>query len=726
LAVDADGNLYIGDRFQCRIYKVDSAGVITLIAGSTSNARYDGDGRLAIQADIGAGNSGPRGMVFGPDGNLYFADTGAQRIRKIDMKSGIITTVAGRTTSGSAVATGFSGDGGLAIQAQLSNPEGVAFDSLGNMFIADTGNNRIRMVDTNGIITTIAGRDLTNQEKGLDDNGNPVRNPASPTGANFSAASAPYQNNCAKPTSNPAPPCASVADGRDPLNALLAAPSGIIVDANNNIIFNDRNNARIRMLTANAVTSGSGQSNGYGAISTIVGCGNNNAANGNCTTGNTGDGNLGKFATVGNNSVTGLTLDANGKLYFTDRANNRVRVFDTVTGLIGGFAGSSPFNGDGPCTKTMLFSPTGVALDAAGNMYVSDTGNNLIRKIDTACNVTTIAGIPPRNNPGAGAAAGSASAEGIDALGAVVNQPTGIAVDPSGTNVYYVDIGSNRIRKISGGIITTVVGCIFTGSAPAQSCTLTADGLPATLVKLSLSGAVTQNSKRFTGLALGPKGEIFFTEPGANKVRKMIPDGTLVTIAGQGVAGNGGQGGPAVNMFLSNPTGIAVDKDGIVFISDTANFAAHMIVKGIALPLAGQPGLNASDAETANPGLPAWGRRYRAVSGMAVDNIGNVYLTDQSSNKVDRIPYAAPAACFDAKGCPANSTPFQDYRVAGNAGNNAGEFIFDYTAPASATAVASTVQLSFPSGIAVDSKGNVFFADTANNLIREAVAPSTK
>src|SRR5262249_28081379 len=158
--------------------------------------------------------------------------------------------------------------------------------------------------------------------KGLDANGNPVKNPASATGANLASASAPYPNQCAKPTSNPPPPCAAVGDGKDPLSALLASPSGIVIDSSNNIIFNDRNNARIRILIANVTQGGLGVRCGYGGITTLVGCQgttanvNNNAA---CTTGNAGDGGLGKSASVGSNAITGLSLDSNGKLYFTDR-----------------------------------------------------------------------------------------------------------------------------------------------------------------------------------------------------------------------------------------------------------------------------------------------------------------------------------------------------------------------------------------------------------------------
>ena len=727
LVIDDDGNLYISDRSNNRIYKIDKAGVVTMFAGLTGNGRYDGDGRLAVQADVNA----PRGLAFNPvDGNLYFADTGNQRIRRIDLKSGIITTVAGSTSSGSATSGAFAGDGGLAVKARLNGPEGVAFDAFGDMFIADTGNRRIRMVDPNGIITTVAGRDLTNKEQGKDANGNAIKNPV--TGANYAAASAPFPSSCPNSPGNgnttrvgsPIPTtsatsntvCAVVGDGKDPLAALLDNPSRIIVDAYNNVIFTDRGNARIRMLIAKPVPKDTNQFAGFSDLVTIVGTGSN---------ANSGDGGNGKFAGI-STGTTGLGLDGAGRIFFSDRTNNRIRVFDPATGLVTAFAGAPTFNGDQEARKTMFNTPTGVAVDDAGNIYVSDTGNNLIRKVDTNGQVTTIAGVK-----GGG---GNASGEGIDPLTAAVNQPTGIWVDPSGTVIYYADIGSNRIRRIAGNAINTVAGCVYTklttSASLAQNCNFTSDGLPATAVKLNLSGGTTQNTKRFTGVAVDSYGLLYFTEPGNQVVRKVQTDGTVVTIAGQyGVSGSGGDGGPATQMFLSNPTGIAVDDDGLIFVADTANFAAHLISGGIAYPLAGEVGSNSNDNENSNNQggvpAPAWAKRYRAIQGITVDNKGNVYLADTTNNKVDRVPYAPPAAC-DAtteKTCPANSRQWADYRVAGNEGNTGGEFVSNYTTAASATAVASTVQLSFPTDVAVDSHGNVIIADTANNLVREAFAP---
>jgi sugar lactone lactonase YvrE len=617
--------------------------------------------------------------------------------------------------------------------AHLNAPEAVVFDAYGDMFIADTGNNRIRMV-SNGIITTVAGRFLTNREQGLDDNGNKViavgcttsgclTNNANGTPNFYTKAVTPYVSSCSNPKGAAIPvrsggsneACALVGDGKDPLSALLGAPSQMVVDANNDVIFVDRANARIRILTANPPVSGTAAFNGFSGINTLVGTGSN---------ANTGDGGVGKQAGI-STGTNGIAMNSTGVLFFTDRTNNRVRSFDTVGGIVGAYLGYNP---------PLFNNPTGIAVDASGNKYVADSGNNVIRKIDASGNVTIIAGSKT---------GGSASGEGIDPLTAALNNPTGIWVDPSGTLIYFADVGSNRIRKVSGGAITTVAGCTFTavGSAtPAQNCNFVSDGLPATITKINLSGGTTQNTKRFTGIAVDPSnGTIYFAQPGDQVLRKVANDGTLVTIAGQfGTSGVGGDGGAAVNMLISSPTGIAVDNAGNIIFAEGANFIAHIIApNGIVYPLAGQPGQSAGDSEqTNNSGsipVPAWGKRYRVIQGVAVDAQGNAYLVDSSNNKVDRIPYAAPAACIASasKTCTAatsTNTPLDtlltDFRVIGDLGNTAGDFMFRYSAAASATAKGQTVQVSFPSGVAVDSNGNVFISDTANNMIREAVAPS--
>jgi sugar lactone lactonase YvrE len=511
-----------------------------------------------------------------------------------------------------------------------------------------------------------------------------------------------------------------VGDGKDPSLALLASPATIVVDSNNNVIFTDRGNARIRILSANPLPTGTNTFPGFSAINTIVGTGSN---------ANSGDGGVGKSAGI-STATNGLSLDPNGKLYFTDRNNNRARVFDTVGGVVNAFAGAPTFNGDQAALQTMFANPTGVAVDAAGNVYIADSGNNLLRKIDTTGQVTTIAGSK--------GGSGDANSESIDPLTAALNNPTGIVVDPSGTLIYFADTGSNRIRRISGGTIQTVVGCVATRLTTtanlAQNCTFTSDGLPATILKLNLSGGTTQNTKRFTGVALDAKGALYFSESGNQVVRKLQSDGTVVTLAGQyGTSGSGGDGGPAGNMFLSSPEGVAVDKNGVLFVVDKANFVTHSIVNGIAYPVSGQIGQSGTTDQETNGNqnsipIPAWNWRSRAQQGVAVDNNGNVFISDTADNRIYRIPYAAPAACV--QNCKPTSSSldiqYAAYRVAGNAGNAAGDFVFDYTAPASATAVASTVQISFPVGVAVDSNGDVIFADCANNLIRMAVPPASK
>ena len=257
VAVDGAGNLYIADASNNGIRKVDSTGTITTIAG-TGELGFSGDGGPAVEAEL----YDPAGVAVDSAGNLYIADSGNQRIRKVDL-TGTITTIAGTGEFG------FSGDGGPAVEAELHSPRGVAVDSAGNLYIADSRNRRIRKVDSTGTITTIAGTG----EFGFSGDGGPA------------------------------------------VEAELRSPRGVAVDSAGNVYIADSGNRRIRKVDST------------GTITTIAG-----------------------------------------------------------TGEFG-------FSGDGgPAVEAELRSPYGVAVDSAGNVYIADVIDQRIRKVDSTGTITTIAG----------------------------------------------------------------------------------------------------------------------------------------------------------------------------------------------------------------------------------------------------------------------------------------------------------------------------------------------
>ena len=467
VAVDNAGNVYISDTSNSRIRKVDANGIMSTIAGAnsaTSSSGFSGDGGLAIFAQI----TRPLGMVADNAGNLYFSDNNNHRIRKIS--NGRITTIAGNGTAT------FAGDSGPATSASLSSPFGLALDSAGNIYVADTNNHRIRRIDTNGIITTFAG-----------------------TGAaGFSG------------------------DGGTPTAAQLSSPAGVLVDGSGNVYIADANNQRVRKVSG-------------GVISTIAGSG---------TSGFGGDGAAATAALMRN--PTALALDPAGDLVIADRNNNKVRKVSSATGNIQTIAGSgSPaFAGDGgAATSALLSSPLGLVLDRAGNIYFSDANNHRIRKIDVNGTVTTIAGT------GAAAFGG----DNVPASGATLSGPQGLAMDAAGT-LYLADTSNQRIRKIlPNGIITTVAGTGTNG--------FNGNGIPATSANLSNP----------IGVAVDAMGQVYIAEQGGHRVRKVLLDGTIVAVAGNGTSGLSGDGGPALLAQVASPRGVAVDAIGNLYIADASN-----------------------------------------------------------------------------------------------------------------------------------------------------------
>src|ERR1700739_274021 len=338
----------------------DAPVAIILTAAGNGTSGFSGDNGTAAAASL----SDPFGVAADTVGNLYIADTSNHRVRRIDT-SGIITTVAGNG------AEGFSGDGGPATDATLNTPIGVAVDRAGNLYIADAFNNRIRKVNVTGVITTVAG------------NGD----------ARFSG------------------------DHAAATNASLGAPFGVAVDAVGNLYIADTSNHRIRKVDA------------FGMITTVAGKG---------TEGFSGDGGPARQARL--NFPTGVTVDRAGKLFITDQSNNRIREVSTagvITTVVGN--GDAGFSVDhAAATRASLNQPVGTAVDAADALYIADTSNHRIRKVSADGMVTTVAG------DGIGGFSGDGSA----ATKASLNSPGGVAVDAAG-NIYIADSYNNRVRKLS-------------------------------------------------------------------------------------------------------------------------------------------------------------------------------------------------------------------------------------------------------------------------------------
>ena len=283
-----------------------STGVISTVTGNGIQG-YSGDGFAVTLATLNK----PRGVAIDASGNLYIADSGNNVIRMIS--AGIISTVAGTTE-------GYSGNNHLALGAKFSSPNDVAVDVSGNLYIADTNNMVIRMVTKNtGFITTVAG------------NGN----------QGYSG------------------------EGGLATSAELDHPSGLTVDTSGNIYFADTFNNRIRVI-----------SHSTGFITTLVGNGN---------PGYSGDGGLATSAEL--NGIRGVAVDASGNLYLVDPANNRVRMVTASTGIITTVAGTgiSGYSGDGgAATLAELRIPSGIALDVSGNIYFNERDNNVIRVVTQA------------------------------------------------------------------------------------------------------------------------------------------------------------------------------------------------------------------------------------------------------------------------------------------------------------------------------------------------------
>ncbi len=568
VAVDSAGTVYVADASNNAIRKVTSAGVATTFVGGGAAGTTDGTGTAARLDE-------PRGVAIDSSGTLYVADYDNHLIRKVT-SAGVVTTLAGSAdNAGNADGTGTS--------ASFRGPMGIAVDAAGTVYVADSGNRAIRKITSAGVVTTLTltGTALS-EPRGVAVDAAGVVYVADYGSHSIRAISTSgVVTTVAGGVATPGPTDASGTAAR------FHYPSGIAISSAGVLYVADAENDTIRAVTS------------AGVVTTVAGAaGRSSSADGTGAAARFED----PFTTA---------VDANGVVYVADSGAHVIRRI-SVDGEVTTYAGSPGSYGsaDGTGSSARFYSPYGVAVDTAGNVYVADSLNSTIRKIALGGVVTTIAG--------AAMTRGMTDGTGTAAR---FSQPFGIAVDGSGT-LFVSDSAANTIRKITAaGVVTTLAGANGTPGS--------ADG----------SGTEARFSVPFA-VAVDSTGTLYVVDHGNQAIRKVTSTGVVTTLAGTAGSQGYSDGAGAAARFRY-PSGIAVDRTGTVFVADTDNQAIRQITPagevttiGGASPTGGAAAVGSTDGA----GTAA---RFFNPKGIAVDSAGNLYIADRSNHTI-RKGTAAP------------------------------------------------------------------------------------
>lgn len=582
IAFDPSGNAYISQTETHVVRKISTDGLITHFAG-TATAGHSGDGGQASVAQL----HGPQGVSCDSSGNVYISEHSGKRVRKVT-PAGVISTFAGNGTSGS------TGDGGQATSAALSGMYALTFDRFGSAYIPDHLGHKVRKVTSAGVISTFAG---TGVQSSTGDGAQAASATLNlPCGVSIDSADAVYITECGGNkirkvlTTGVISTFAgtgvknSSGDGGPAVSAELDKPVGILAHTDGNIYVSEHDSDVVRKITTS------------GLITTIAG---RLAINGY-----TGDGGPGTSARVRVDTDNGyLAADSLGNLYIQNTWDSVVRKLST-DGIISAFAGTGvagDFGNGGQASSAQLNGPGGIAFDTAGNMYIADWSNFVVRKVATDGVISVFAGDGNDGNGGNGGPALSASFDGV----------WGVAADYAG-NVYVLDFNDARIRKVdTAGQISVYAGNGVQGYSGDGGLAVNASIYP------------------YAGIVFDQNNVLYIADYYNHVIRSVKTDGTITTIAGTGTAGFSGDGGAATSAKLNYPHSIVVDLQGNILFTEQNNHLIRKIAtSGIISTLYGSP----TRPNFQGDGGPATAAGLLYPSGLAIDLQGNLFVSDESQH----------------------------------------------------------------------------------------------